>query len=146
MEFKKKTNNFVPADCLQGHVQMDSVPSLEILCCLQLWILPPVVEFIFLYVIRTMKQRWGQDCGYSEDNGGSALLNPKALQHIRFIERMLWSWGSSKTFRGCPSTVAVLCSEGTKLQDGKAIKKEGQSGHYSSACPAWFCINWTKKK
>lgn len=44
-----------------------------------LWILPPVAELIFLYVVRTMKRAWGQDCGYSEDIGGSALLNPKAL-------------------------------------------------------------------
>lgn len=120
MEFFKKT--LVPADCLQGYVRMDSIPALGILCCSQLWILPPVVEFISLYVMRTMKQRWGQDCGYSEDNSGYALLNPKALQHIRFIERMLWSWASSKSFCECPGTIVVLCLEGTSYKMVKPLR------------------------
>lgn len=102
----------MPVDCLQGHLQTDPVPSLEILCCLQLWILPPVVEFVFLYVVRTMKCPWGQDCGYSEDKSGSALLSPKAFQCIRFIARMLWSWARSKSFYACPGTIVVLCLEG----------------------------------
>lgn len=45
-------------------------------CCLQLWILPPVVELIFLYAMRTMKCSWGKMWGFSEDNGASALPNP----------------------------------------------------------------------
>lgn len=102
---------------------MDPVPSLEILCCLQLWILPSVVEFIFLYVVRTMKCPWGQDCGYSEDKGGSALLNPKAFQHIRLIGRILWSWARSKSFCECPGTIAVLCLEGASFNPSPRMVK-----------------------
>lgn len=96
--------------CWDTYTQILS-PLQRSFCCLQPWILPPAVKFIFLYAMRTMKCPWGKICGSSEDSGASALPNPRPFQHARFIARMLWCWPRSKRFCECPGTIVVLCLE-----------------------------------